>query len=129
MARAGFWWVYVIERADGSYYTGISTDPRRRFEQHLSGKGGARANKVSAVLRILSLEAGGSYSLALRREAQVKGLSKPAKVEYVKDPGGLAWPDPKGPWMNQNPRPKKAKKKAKAKRRVKAYTKKAPKKG
>ncbi len=114
MARAGFWWVYVIERADGSYYTGISTDPRRRFEQHRSGKGGARANQVSAVLRILSLEAGGEYPLALRREAQVKSLSKAAKVAYVKDPGALAWPDPKAGWLHRKP---KAKKKRKTKKR------------
>ena len=129
MARAGFWWVYVIERADGSYYTGISTDPRRRFEQHRSGKGGARANKVSAVVRILSLEAGGEYPLALRREAQIKGLSKPAKVEYVRDPGALAWPEATADWLHRKPRPKKAKKKAKAKKRVKAYSKKVRKKG
>jgi putative endonuclease len=115
MARAGFWWVYVIERADGSYYTGISTDPRRRFQQHASGKGGARANQVSAVVRILSLEAGGEYPLALRREAQIKALSKAAKIEYVKDPGALALPDPKGPWVRKVG--KKAKKKRKAGKR------------
>ena len=33
-SRPGFWWVYVLEREDGSWYTGISTDPRRRLEQH-----------------------------------------------------------------------------------------------
>jgi putative endonuclease len=114
MPRAGFWWVYVLERADGSYYTGISTDPRRRFEQHRSGKGGARANKVSAVVRILCLEPGGEYPLALRREAQIKGLDKEAKRLYVADPGSLAWPDPKGDWLHRKPG---AKKKTKKKRK------------
>lgn len=110
MPRPGFWWIYVLERADGSYYTGISPDPRRRFQQHLSGKGGARANQVSAVLRILSLEPGGDYSRALRREAQIKGLSKAAKRLYVADPDSLAWPDPQGAWLH--PAPKKKSKKA-----------------
>lgn len=108
MARPGFWWVYVLERADGSWYTGISTDPRRRLEQHRSGKGGARANKISAPQRLLSLEAAGDYAKALRREAQVKKLSKPQKRDYVADPTRLDWPDEKAPWYNsKKPRRKK----------------------
>jgi len=101
MARPGFWWVYILERENGSWYTGISTDPRRRFEQHRSGKGGAQANKISAPLRLISLEAGGEYSKALRREAQIKSLTKAAKRAYVTDPSGLDWPDPKGPWLHK----------------------------
>ena len=33
------WSVYVIRCADGSLYTGISTDPGRRFQQHADGRG------------------------------------------------------------------------------------------
>lgn len=89
MPRPGFWWVYVLERADGSWYTGISTDPRRRMERHRSGKG-AKANKVSPPQRLVCLEAAGTYPEALRREAQVKALPKPAKRLYAADPGSLA---------------------------------------
>jgi putative endonuclease len=107
MARPGFWWVYVLERADGSWYTGISTDPRRRLEQHKSGKGGAKANQISAPQRLLSLEAGGDYAKTLRREAQIKKLSKAQKRLYVADPTKLDWPDEKAPWMNRKKKPKK----------------------
>jgi putative endonuclease len=107
MPRPGFWWVYVLEREDGSWYTGISTDPRRRLQQHISGKGGARSNKISAPQRILSLEAGGEYAKALRREAQIKNLSKAQKRVYVADPTSLAWPPEKAPWLNRKPKPKK----------------------
>ncbi len=114
MARPGFWWVYVLERADGSWYTGISTDPRRRLEQHKSGKGGARANQISAPQRLLSLEAAGEYAKALRREAQVKKLSKPQKRDYVADPTRLDWPDEKAPWINKKAKPKKERPRRKA---------------
>jgi len=100
MARPGFWWVYVLERADGSWYTGISTDPRRRFEQHRAGKG-ARANKVSQPLRLVCLEAVGTYAEALRREAQVKGLAKAAKRLYAADPGSLSAPLPGATWLHR----------------------------
>ena len=116
MARPGFWWVYVLERADGSWYTGISTDPRRRFEQHRAGKG-AKANAVSAPQRLVCLEAVGDYPAALRREAQVKGLSKAAKRLYAADPGGLDSPGPGAAWMHRKP---KKRRKARGKRILKA---------
>jgi putative endonuclease len=110
--RPGFWWVYVLERADASWYTGISTDPRRRMEQHRAGKG-AKANQVSAPQRLICLEALGSYAQALRREAQVKALSKAAKHLYAADPGSLPGPaetlsSPKKPAPKKSPKkPKK----------------------
>jgi predicted GIY-YIG superfamily endonuclease len=94
MPRAGFWWIYLLERADGSWYTGISTDPRRRFEQHRSGKG-AKANKVSVPRRLVTLEPIGAYADALRREAQIKRLSKARKRLYAADPGSLPPPSPR----------------------------------
>ncbi len=100
--RPGTWWVYVLEREDGSWYTGVSTDPRRRLEQHRSGKGGARANRVSRALDLVSLEEVGPYAVALRREAQVKALTKAAKRRYAADPASLAPPPPGAPWLHRS---------------------------
>jgi putative endonuclease len=105
MPRPGFWWIYVLERADGSWYTGISTDPRRRLAQHKSGRG-ARANKISAPQRLVCLEPGGDYARALRRETQVKRLSKKKKRLYAADPSSLPWPAENAPWLNKKRRQK-----------------------
>jgi len=35
----GGWFLYVIECADGSLYTGIATDPQERYAAHAAGKG------------------------------------------------------------------------------------------
>jgi len=99
-ARPGDWWVYLLEREDGSWYTGISTDPRRRFEQHRTHKGGARANKISEPHHLVCLEFAGPYPKALRREAQIKGLTKAKKRVYAADPVKLDWPDKNAPWMH-----------------------------
>lgn len=120
MKRPGFWWIYILEREDGSWYTGISTDPRRRLEQHKSGKGGAKANQVSAPQRILSLEAGGDYSKTLRREAQIKGLSKAKKRLYAADPGSLAWPPEDAAWLHRKKKVRKKKKASKKRKAVRA---------
>ena len=82
--RAGDWWVYILELENGSWYTGISTDPRARFEKHKSGKG-AKSMRLSAPFRLVCLEFVGTYSDAARREAQIKGLTRLKKEGYSKD--------------------------------------------
>jgi putative endonuclease len=89
VTRPGDWWVYILELENGSWYTGISTDPRARLEKHRNGKG-AKSMRLSAPFRLVCLEFAGAYSLAARREAQVKGLTRKQKEVYAKDPGGLA---------------------------------------
>lgn len=111
--RDGFWWVYVLEREDGSLYTGIAKDPRARFELHRQGKG-ARAMRVSPPKRLLSIETGGAYPQALRREAQIKKLSRKAKDAYVKDPGSLPLPASSDPWLHKNPKKTKKSKRKKS---------------
>lgn len=102
-SRPGFWWVYILEREDSSWYTGISTDPRRRLEEHRSGKG-AKAMQVSPASRLVCLEAVGPYPHALRREAQIKGLSKASKRLYAADPGSLAPPPQGADWLHRAPK-------------------------
>ncbi len=86
--REGDWWVYILELENGAWYTGISTDPRARFEKHKNGKG-AKSMRLSAPFRLVCLEFLGPYAKALRREAQVKGLTRKAKEIYAADTGSL----------------------------------------
>lgn len=57
------WFLYLIECADGSLYTGIATDVEARFTAHVSGKG-ARYTRARKPLRVLA-----SFELAGRSEA------------------------------------------------------------
>ena len=57
------WFLYLIECADGSLYTGIATDVEARFTAHASGKG-ARYTRARKPLRVLA-----SFELAGRSEA------------------------------------------------------------
>ena len=92
---ARIWSLYVIECVDGSCYTGISPDPVKRYENHCAGRGAAytRSHKPRA---LLVSEPVGTYSEALRREWQVKRLSKAAKQKFVLDPGALPPPPEDG---------------------------------
>lgn len=68
------WFVYVLECADGSLYTGISTDVARRFKQHCTGKG-ARYTRGRTPVRVLASFRFETQSLALRAEIRMKKLS------------------------------------------------------
>jgi len=72
------YFVYILECADGSLYTGITTDVLRRFSEHQAGKGGhyTRAHKV---IRVRYVEQQKDRSSAQKREAAIKKLSKQKK--------------------------------------------------
>ncbi|WP_027795601.1 GIY-YIG nuclease family protein [Paraburkholderia acidipaludis] len=61
--RAAPWFLYLLECADGSVYTGIATDVAARFAQHASGTG-ARYTRSRKPVRVLA-----SFELAGRAEA------------------------------------------------------------
>ena len=73
------WYVYLIECADGSLYTGISTDVERRFQEHLAGKG-ARYTRSHKPVRLVASRPVGSRSEALSAEAAIKRLPKERKI-------------------------------------------------
>ena len=72
------WFLYLIECADGSVYTGIATDVDARFAKHANGTGAryTRAHKPVSVLASFELA---DRSSALRAEYQVKRLSPTQK--------------------------------------------------
>ncbi|KAA0089969.1 GIY-YIG nuclease family protein [Trinickia soli] len=67
------WFLYLIECADGSVYTGIATDVQARYDKHAAGKGAryTRARKPVALLASFELA---DRSSALRAEYRVKQL-------------------------------------------------------
>jgi putative endonuclease len=78
MSAAAPWWVYILECADGSLYTGIATDVARRLKQHEDGKG-ARYTRGRGPLRLVHSEGCEDRSTALKREAAIKRLSADRK--------------------------------------------------
>jgi putative endonuclease len=76
--------VYVIECADGSLYTGYTTDVPRRVAEHDAGEG-ATYTRGRTPVRLVHREAYESRSLATRREHELKSLSRAAKERLVDD--------------------------------------------
>ncbi len=77
------WWVYMVRAENGHLYTGISTDPERRFQEHLNGKRGARFFNRSPASALVWRESCADRSAALRRELAIKALRKAAKEQLI----------------------------------------------
>jgi putative endonuclease len=72
------WFLYLIECADGSIYTGIARDVAARYAAHVSGKG-ARYTRSHPPARLLASQAFPDRSSALKAEYRVKQLSAAEK--------------------------------------------------
>ncbi len=71
--------VYVIECADGTYYTGITRELQRRIEQHDSGKG-AKYTRGRGPVRLLAHSIAYDRSSAQKLEYYIKSLRRDKKV-------------------------------------------------
>jgi len=77
------WSVYIIEASDASLYTGITTDVDRRFEEHASGKKGAKFFNGRKPVKVVYRENDHSRSSASKREAEIKKLSRLDKKTLI----------------------------------------------
>ncbi|KAF0109339.1 MAG: hypothetical protein FD146_383 [Anaerolineaceae bacterium] len=73
---------YIVECADGTYYTGWSADPERRVRQHNAGRG-ARYTRGRLPVRLVYVEEQPDKVSALRRERQIKKLTRDKKEQMV----------------------------------------------
>lgn len=76
------YFVYLLQCRDGSIYTGITTDVKKRIEKHRAGKGGHYTRAHGAV-NIIHSEKYPSRSEALKREAEIKKWRRERKLELI----------------------------------------------
>jgi len=76
--------VYVLECADGTFYTGYTTDVQRRVAEHDAGEG-AKYTRGRTPVEVVHVETYASRSAAQRREHEIKTLSRAKKAALVGD--------------------------------------------
>ncbi|TQF71620.1 GIY-YIG nuclease family protein [Pseudoalteromonas luteoviolacea] len=78
------WLLYVIENAQGHWYTGITNDLERRITQHRNGKG-AKSLRGKGPLKLIIALSGLTKVDAAKLEWQVKKLNKKQKIQLVSE--------------------------------------------
>lgn len=76
------WAVYMLRCKDGSLYTGATNDLAQRVARHASGKGAAYTRSRLPVALVFE-EKVADRGAALRREAQIKRLSRAEKLALL----------------------------------------------
>ena len=76
------WHLYILRCKDGTLYTGITTDVEKRFAAHQSGKG-AKYTRGRGPLELVYREECGIHSDALKREIEVKKLTREQKQALI----------------------------------------------
>jgi putative endonuclease len=75
-------YTYIVKCADGSFYTGWTTDIERRLKCHNAGKG-AKYTRPRLPVELVYFESFETKEEAMRREAAIKKLSRERKEQLV----------------------------------------------
>lgn len=76
--------VYIIECADGRFYTGYTSNLERRMKEHASGRGCGFTTGFG-FSQLLYSESFSEKSTAMKREAAIKKLSRAQKEALIQN--------------------------------------------
>ena len=77
-------YMYVVECCDGSYYTGYTTNIKKRVTVHNSGKG-AKYTRARLPVKLIYAEGFTSKEEAMSAEALLKRKKRAQKESYLKE--------------------------------------------
>jgi len=80
------YYVYIVQCADSTLYTGISTELERRIKEHNGSTKGAKYTRVRRPVELVYSESHPDRSAASKREYEIKKkMSRVEKLEMIKD--------------------------------------------
>ena len=77
-------YMYVVECCDGTYYTGYTTDVKKRIAVHNSGKG-AKYTRARLPVKLIYVEGFDSKEESMSAEALLKRKKRPQKERFLSD--------------------------------------------
>ena len=73
---------YLLECADGTFYTGWTTDPPRRERQHNTGRG-AKYTRARRPVRMVYIEPQSDRATDMKRERAIKKMTRERKRKLI----------------------------------------------
>lgn len=77
------WYTYIVECADETYYTGVTTDLKRRVHEHNGSTKGAKYTRCRRPVRLIYFEQLDSRQDACKREYAIKQMKTVQKRSLV----------------------------------------------
>ena len=73
---------YIVECADGTYYTGWTVDPQRRVATHNKGRG-AKYTRTRRPVKLVYMEEQPDRKTAMKRERAIKKMTRSQKRKLI----------------------------------------------
>ena len=80
---SGIWYLYVVRCSDDTLYTGITTDLKRRLNEHNTSNRGAKYTKARRPTNLVYYELYQSRSNAQKAEHKFKKLTRIQKEKII----------------------------------------------
>lgn len=78
------WYLYIVECKDGTFYTGITTDIKKRIDAHNSGRG-AKYTRGRGPVKLMHLRRYVDRSAASKAEYKIKKLKRGKKIRMINE--------------------------------------------
>ena len=79
------WYLYVVECADGTLYTGITTNVKRRINEHNYSDRAAKYTRSRRPVRLLMTKEHMTHSEALKEERRFKKMNRKQKLGVINE--------------------------------------------
>jgi putative endonuclease len=76
------YYCYIVECADGTYYTGWTVNPEHRVSIHNKGRG-ARYTRTRGPVRLVYVEELPDQNSAMKREIAIKKMKRRKKMKLI----------------------------------------------
>ena len=76
-------YTYIVECADGTLYTGWTTNVQKRVKAHNEEKSSAKYTKAKRPVKLVYYEGYETKEEAMRREYAIKQLTRKQKLELI----------------------------------------------
>jgi putative endonuclease len=76
------YYCYILECADGTYYTGWTVNPERRVAVHNKGRG-ARYTRTRCPVKLVYVEELPDQKSAMKREIAIKRMKREGKSKLI----------------------------------------------
>ncbi len=80
----GMPYIYIVECADGSLYTGWTVDVEQRVKVHNAGRG-ARYTRMHGPVKLVDAEAQPDRVAAMKRELEIKRWPREKKLKLIRN--------------------------------------------
>ena len=79
-------YVYILECSDKTLYTGTTNNIKKRIREHNNTRAGAKYTRGRRPVKLVYAETCSTPSIALKREAEIKKLSRAQKLLLISIP-------------------------------------------